>query len=641
MAQLNGRFIKKDTVTGSKIKLDNDEYLRSKNNSGDDINILKVDATNNVVFSIVPQASGVPAANSDLCNKEYVDGKVSGAAVIGNPTDGSYTDGLLDFTSTTSTADAVDTINETLKYLAPEQGYIFSDIDGSPSFTVTGTSTYATPKVVGSYANPLTGVTYESTDTNGGSRSDFINDNTFTLTTPTISSVGFRNADKGTLTFNVNGSSQGVVDLGSSFVEAERSTGQTGVPFTNGKLSVTRVSPTNSFPLWQDGTAIGTLDATEIVSGYNYTNMIHNPNGTNLSSQTLKYWYSATTTPSATSASLNGAGAGSNQPNASTSTKTISGVTYYSAGTYNNIGLTVSGIYGTSYYTYDTNITSTILTTGINISTPTPTVSSGAVTNPTHTITGQSASILTSKRVLLGETLGITCTPYTNYGTTYATGATTASVSNILVDSYTAAATNTFEDFIGEVKRYNSSTDFNSLSLTPNWTTSESIANAGNSGYNDGLLIYGDTLRYPSLNFTTITAPSAGPDYSGCTGRRYYIREFYNAAGKQNFSLQLNGISGSDLSNTSGSGIYVQMALPTQTVNGSGTFEFKDCLTAWTGDTSIGCMSGDAPTGSNPTITFTAGQKSTANSAGKVIVKISMPEGSTKQISSLTFTFIS
>jgi hypothetical protein len=357
---------------------------------------------------------------------------------------------------------------------------------------------------------------------------------------------------------------------------------------------------------------------------------------------TRKVWYSAETAPTASTASINGTGGDSNIPNASSTTKYLSGVRFYDTGTYNALAVSVDNPYGTTYPSQDMAITSTVLST-VNVSTPLPTVVAGAVTNFPHNITSQSASIQASRRVLLGQTLGITCTPKTNYNNNGT--ATTASVSNVLIDSYTTASTDTTEYFLAgdqESRRYKSDTNFDNVSITPDWDETHTLTSG--SGYSNGLQVYGGVLKYPTQNFTTITAPEAGPNYTGLTGRKYYIREFKTATAKQNFSIQLTGATASDFTNTSGAGVWIEFALPTQTKDGSSNFEFKDAVVAYTTDSGRGCVSGALPSGSSPTWAITGGTKSTANSGGIVLIRISYPSSSlpaSGNISQINFTFVS
>jgi len=73
VAQLEGKWIQNDTINQDKIRLDNDQALKSRN-AGDsaDISILKVNASDEVEFLNQPKFASAPVANEDLANKAYI-----------------------------------------------------------------------------------------------------------------------------------------------------------------------------------------------------------------------------------------------------------------------------------------------------------------------------------------------------------------------------------------------------------------------------------------------------------------------------------------------------------------------------------------------------------------------------------------
>jgi hypothetical protein len=73
MAQIDGKWIKNDTVEEQHIRLKNDQYLRGRNNADSaDINILKVKTDDLVEFATQPQFAGTPNVDNDLVNRGYV-----------------------------------------------------------------------------------------------------------------------------------------------------------------------------------------------------------------------------------------------------------------------------------------------------------------------------------------------------------------------------------------------------------------------------------------------------------------------------------------------------------------------------------------------------------------------------------------
>jgi hypothetical protein len=73
MAQLNGKWVQSDTLTQEKIRLDNDQALRGRNNADSaDIEIVKVNSSDLVEFPTQPQYNGTPTVDNDLVNRGYV-----------------------------------------------------------------------------------------------------------------------------------------------------------------------------------------------------------------------------------------------------------------------------------------------------------------------------------------------------------------------------------------------------------------------------------------------------------------------------------------------------------------------------------------------------------------------------------------
>lgn len=79
MSQIDGKWIKDNTVKDNHIQLRNDQCLRGRN-AGDtaDVNILKVNGSDAVEFCAQPKWNADPVANDDLANKGYVLDVLSG-----------------------------------------------------------------------------------------------------------------------------------------------------------------------------------------------------------------------------------------------------------------------------------------------------------------------------------------------------------------------------------------------------------------------------------------------------------------------------------------------------------------------------------------------------------------------------------
>lgn len=81
MSQVKGRFIEPDSVTASRILLNNNTSLRSVNaaNTGN-VNLLKLDSSNILQIETQAQISTTPTAATDLTNKNYVDTAITNAS---------------------------------------------------------------------------------------------------------------------------------------------------------------------------------------------------------------------------------------------------------------------------------------------------------------------------------------------------------------------------------------------------------------------------------------------------------------------------------------------------------------------------------------------------------------------------------
>lgn len=73
MAQIKRKFIANDAVDETKIQLNNDSFLQALNSSAASTDIIKLNASDKIVFGSLPQDATVPTADADLANKKYVD----------------------------------------------------------------------------------------------------------------------------------------------------------------------------------------------------------------------------------------------------------------------------------------------------------------------------------------------------------------------------------------------------------------------------------------------------------------------------------------------------------------------------------------------------------------------------------------
>jgi hypothetical protein len=79
MTQIKKKFIESNAVDGTKIRLNNDQFLRARNAANSaDVNVLKVDASDTIQFPSVPEVSSDPSSANGLVRKSYVDNLLNG-----------------------------------------------------------------------------------------------------------------------------------------------------------------------------------------------------------------------------------------------------------------------------------------------------------------------------------------------------------------------------------------------------------------------------------------------------------------------------------------------------------------------------------------------------------------------------------
>lgn len=80
-SQIKKKFIEDNAIDGSKVRFLNNEAMRSRNaDDSGDVEILKVDNLNKIVFSSVPQLTNDPTADNDMVRKLFVTNKIADEA---------------------------------------------------------------------------------------------------------------------------------------------------------------------------------------------------------------------------------------------------------------------------------------------------------------------------------------------------------------------------------------------------------------------------------------------------------------------------------------------------------------------------------------------------------------------------------
>lgn len=147
MAQISTKFLKDlavstvklaaNSVSEAKIRLSNNAYLRARNAANSaDVDVVKVDGSDKIVFGSLPQAAGTPSAANDLVNKSYADSLGAGTITSVNGDAGptvvldsdDISEGATNLYHTAARAKAAavsDSITDGITDVAPSQNAVF------------------------------------------------------------------------------------------------------------------------------------------------------------------------------------------------------------------------------------------------------------------------------------------------------------------------------------------------------------------------------------------------------------------------------------------------------------------------------------------------------------------------------------
>lgn len=579
--------------------------------------------------------------------------------ILGVPEDGIYSDGLFtDITSGTTVGVFADRVNEILKSLAPSPAPILSEMNLTSSGT-NGKMSY------NSSASPSG---YSSIDTIGNLNS--VNfDGTYSLTTnrygifsstlSTISGVlasnvsvgsgspypsypanAFGDADQGILELYINDDNIPIhtVNL-TSFVSGNTLNGNSSGFNLSAPTSV-KFPLGNNLDLFKYRTGTWVITSTNIRNGWNFIKITHRIGVTVRTTQYIDFFKDSVTTNTTFSSESLGS-------LSLTGLKYLSGVKYSTGGsaTYN---VTVDNAYKNTYssslnaISYSNNSTNLIVPSSEALST-----SGNDVTKSFSLI--KNVSIVNSGiRILNGPITLKTTVLRTVQSTQTSAGAT---INGLLVDNVTVTSSATTENFDDEQYRLPSDLNFDdqSLVVTSSWNSTNSIANGGITGYNDGLLVYNGLLYYPNQvstpNFSSITySPASNVDYSGSnvTGGRTYYR-FFTKSGAANFVLNVNGtgtIRSNSYSMTNGTNdIKIDIKLPNGGGLGTGWLDVSQLFATDQWSDGSGCLlSGTFAFNTNNNLTV--GTRNTSNSGvgNKIIIRIRVPQNWTGSLNTITLT---
>ena len=610
----------------------------------------------------------------------------AGSGTIGDAEDGTYTDGLFtDFVSTTPIGTAVDRFNEILKNLVPPSAPELTDWSGSRTGGVNGKLSFddsnpiSGSTYIGANNAPSTPISVDGTWTSTGKRfgiyaatnttdiTGILNDQVSADTaTPTAAypADSFGDGDKGSLKLYVNGVLVSTATLTTLSAQDTTSGGSTsGFNITASTASKFPIgTPFEQFQYRTGTWRVIDTDA-QLVYGYNYVYAVHD-NSPSFTRTLSRYEFiidhdatsTSITSPSITSYTLTGS-------------KFLSGIEYFTGGTL-NYDCTIDNLYRNTYYsgtdaiTYNDNSgsgnggTNPLLTVTRQDSLPN---SSGNELKQIVLSTDLNSSvsipftIITSGKRRLNDSIGLTLTAKRTVSSGSRNLTTTggaASISNVYLDNVTATSTIFIEYFNSEVYRLKGSDSYDTYGTIASnaWTNTQSLL-SGDVDHNDGLQVYNDRLIYPITNFSTpgslttnLNFGDTGTVYTSCTGERTYIRYFRQVSPTTgNFSMTIAG-SGTFVAlgtSLTGNNIHVEMKAPGLAAQETGWLDcYNDFATnQWAdGDGGRNSTAG-AGRAMGTAWGLTIGTKTTANTSGYIILRITVGASFTGYFDTITFSF--
>jgi hypothetical protein len=590
--------------------------------------------------------------------------------VIGPPVD-TYEDGLFtEFTNTTPIGHAIDKINEILKAIAPASPPVFSEMSigrtgvaGRLSFgddnAIAGYSDYTIANSASSDKDVNDSVTLSSRVkgiiTKTGVVNGTLNDQAPADSAWNDSGDVFADGNKGQLELWINGSEKvsARLDLTNESLSGDqRDVNGTGF---YGILEATPITLEGSGGVSVPLDAIKYRRADWQVSvphdfrnGLNTVQVIHRINSTIRESTKYEFVVDASTD----TVVYSGESLGTFSPG---STKTLSGVTYYTSGTI-NYSITIDGAYKNTFV----DSSGSIILSGTNVAQANvtfPTIGTGEDETKDIEIVNKSVGISLGGNRLLGQTVTIqTQVPRTVQTVVSSTGVT--STNSYLMDNVTANSTDLIEYFNDERYRMDQVSDLDDTSYSSGggvggspdvWDTATSLVT-----YNDGLLIYSGKLTYPSRtnynssaitngNFATANLlPAGNPNYSTLanTGNKVYIRYFYVGSNIQNFRMKIDTDGSTvfvpvpeSLSSLTSNQMTVEILAPNTTKKFVETSpsvfeeqtEWKDAYISWNGnDYDIGCFNDGLSSGEYRG--YTLGESDTSTSGNVIVVRLRVSE---------------
>jgi hypothetical protein len=551
---------------------------------------------------------------------------------IGTPDDGTYSDGLFQWTPSTKIANAEADINEFLALMAPAPAPNLASISASSS-GVTGKLSFDTTHTITGYAYDATTINTQVAASgnnlgifNGSTAvSGILNSAVVAQAAGSYPAKAFGNANTGTLEIRVNGVLQHTSASLATFASGD--TGS-GTFFTLSAAAACQFSNGNTFATLQYRTGTFTVAAAQQRFGYNYVEIRHVTAGGTFTTNQF-YWYNSMDQTAIAAAGLTAT------PTMGT-TRYLSGVQFYNAGT-----VTLTGTVNNAYADVYSASASTVAYASSQATFAPAALPAISINTASYTV-NVTGTLFTTLR-LLNVSASATMAVLHPVKATYNSAA--MSTATMLYDPITSG-TVLFEDF--NVETWRTSSVQASAATAP--ASYDSTVNVSTGA---GLQYYNSQLRYPTGDFRSVAnggsitfAPAGNPNYTGSTGTKTIIRAVQNTSGatKANFKMNLAGLTTTfaAVGTLTGNNLSVEMKFPTGSLNaGTGWLDaYADFATgAWADGN--GCRAGSYGNGRLLATDWgmTVGTKSIAANEW-VYFRITAPASWTGYLDSITFTWL-
>ena len=591
-------------------------------------------------------------------------GDISGSVNIGDPEDGTYSDGLFsDIGASTVLGTVIDRFNEVLKALAPGPAPTLDDIDYNNS-SVSGKLSFGSSNTVVGYTNSSTSAGFSAVDVDGtygsstsgnnlrigllngstavtGDLNEDVSADTHSSGQANYPANSFGDANSGTLKLYVNGSLLHSVDL--SLFGGSGNPGSGGGSSTNGNgsgftsLSVigsARFSDATELDLFQHRTGRYTIAASDQVLGWNYAKVVHSLASGDFNTNYVE-WVNDPDNNAL-------AAAGSALDTLSmVGDLRMSGVKYHTAGSA-QYRVRVTNAYKNVYSTSNITFTETNCTIP-NQSMPSAGNDEDKVLHLTGSATINANSLLNGSITAKVNVSHPLKSNLSNAGT--------QSISGLLLWGYSNNSTVLSETFRRENYRIISGTYANQASVTSGGNTWDgSVHMSGSGGHSDGMLFYNQRLYAPkqganSSNFGGISnGPGDNVNYSGITtGQRTFYRYFQNNSGgsKTGCTLTINGSGTIVDSGTSLNTSRIRVFLKIPTTSGgqaTGWMDLADAFSTGQVSDNHGCLEGSLDSSLNAANTATFGTQFVADDE-YICVRVEADASFTGYISQMTVSW--